>query len=126
MEKKQILQKVEDVKKTNFLNNSSIGSSNLKSLSAMVLNADCYEEIELFIKYKTGKGYGWERTLPNSNKKFGDYIIEKIREIKKESVDDKEAIENISLFFGYLYWLKRSLEDQGNNNNNNKNNSKKR
>lgn len=110
MEKRKILQKVEEVKRTNFLNNSSIGSSNLKSLSAMVLNADCYEEIELFIRYKTGKGNGWEKTLPKSNKKFGDFIIEKIREIKNESGDDKKAIENISLFFGYLYWLKRGLE----------------
>ncbi|MDO6354868.1 hypothetical protein Q3V94_07210 [Caloramator sp. CAR-1] len=110
MEKKQILQKVEEVRKTNFLNNKDIGSTNIKSLSAMVLNADCYEEIELFIKYKTGKGNGWEKTLPNSKQKFGDFIINKIREIKNVSKDDKEAIKNISLFFGYLYWLKRGLE----------------
>jgi len=94
------------------INKDKIGSNNIRELAVLALNADCYEEFKLFIQYKTAKGNGWDSVFDKeNNRKFGDVIIEdyldKIYEASNK--DDKEALSNISRFFGYLYWKKRII-----------------
>ena len=94
------------------INKDKIGSNNIRELAVLALNADCYEEFKLFIQYKTAKGNGWDSVFDKeNNRKFGDVIIEdyldKIYEASNK--DDKEALRNISRFFGYLYWKKRII-----------------
>lgn len=88
-----------------------IGSNNIRQLAVLALNADCYEEFKLFIQYKTVKGNGWEAFFDTKNKiKFGDVIISYLDKIYEASnKNDKEALNNISRFFGYLYWKKRII-----------------
>lgn len=92
-------------------NKNKIGSNNIRQLAVVALNADCYEELKLFIKYKTVKGNGWDSVFDHkSNKKFGDVIIEYLDKIYEASNKcDKDTLNNISRFFGYLYWRKRII-----------------
>lgn len=87
-----------------------LGSSNIRSVATICQNADCYEEIRLYIEYKIGKGNGWDDTLSNKEK-FGQAVLEdmdKIYEMANE--DDKETLKILSLYFGYLYWKKTAIE----------------
>lgn len=87
-----------------------LGSSNIRSVANICQNADCYEEIKLYIEYKIGKGNGWDDTLTN-NKKFGQAIIEDIDKIyEMVNKDDKKTLKIVSLYFGYLYWKKTAIE----------------
>lgn len=88
-----------------------IGSNNLRQLAVLALNADCYEEFKLFMQYKTAKGNGWDSYFDKEKKeRFGDVIISYLDKIYEASNrDDKEALNNISRFFGYLYWKKRVI-----------------
>ncbi len=102
-------------KNTRSTNKDKIGSNNIRELAIIALNADCYEELRLFIQYKTAKGNGWESYFDTKNKKsFGDVIIDyldRIYELSNRS--DKEALSNIGRFFGYLYWKKRIIGGRG-------------
>lgn len=87
-----------------------LGSSNIRSVANICQNADCYEEIKLYIGYKIGKGNGWDDTLTN-NKKFGQAIIEDMDKIyEMVNKDDKKTLKIVSLYFGYLYWKKTAIE----------------
>jgi glycine betaine/choline ABC-type transport system substrate-binding protein len=87
-----------------------LGSSNIRSVANICQNADCYEEIKLYIEYKIGKGNGWDDTLTN-NKKFGQAIIEDMDKIyEMVNKDDKKTLKIVSLYFGYLYWKKTAIE----------------
>lgn len=100
-------------KRSNDTNKNKIGSNNIRELATLALNADCYEEFRLFIKYKTAKGNGWDAHFNNNGEKFGDVIIKYIDKIYEASnKDDKEALRNIGRFFGYLYWKKRIIGDK--------------
>jgi len=93
-------------------NKNKIGSSNIRELAVLALNADCYEEFRLFMQYKTAKrDTGWDSYFNRErNEKFGDVIIsylDKIYEFSNKS--DREALKNISRFFGYLFWKKRVI-----------------
>jgi len=99
-------------KRSNDTIKNKIGSNNIRELAVLALNADCYEEFKLFIKYKTAKGNGWEAYF-DEGERFGDAIIRYIDKIYEASnKNDKEALQNISRFFGYLYWKKRIIGDK--------------
>lgn len=99
-------------KRSNDTIKNKIGSNNIRELAVLALNADCYEEFKLFIKYKTAKGNGWEAYF-DEGERFGDVIIRYIDKIYEASnKNDKEALQNISRFFGYLYWKKRIIGDK--------------
>jgi len=40
-----------------------VGSSNIRSLAVLANNADCYEELRLFIEYKIAKGMAGTKNL---------------------------------------------------------------
>lgn len=98
-------------KNTNFWqNNDKIGSSNVRKLATMAVNASCYKEFRLFMEYKKGKGNGWDKIF-SDNKALADVIMEYMDRIyEKCGGDDKKALEEISRFFGYLYWKLRALK----------------
>ena len=88
----------------------NLGSSNIRSVATICQNADCYEEVRLYIEYKIGKGNGWDDTLTNS-KKFGQVIIEDMDKIyEMVNKDDKETLKIVALYFGYLFWKKTAIE----------------
>ncbi|MCM8901254.1 hypothetical protein KVG29_08470 [Caldicoprobacter algeriensis] len=90
--------------------NSEIGSNNIRKLATMAANASCYKEFKLFMEYKKGKGNGWEKPFSN-NKALADVVTEYMDKIyEKCNKDDKEALKEISRFFGYLYWKLRALK----------------
>jgi len=98
-------------KDTKYANKDMIGSNNIRQLAVLALNADCYEEFKLFIQYKIAKGNGWDSYFDREKKRrFGDVIISYLDEIYEASNRcDKEALNNISRFFGYLFWKKRII-----------------
>lgn len=82
----------------------NVGSSNIRNLAVLANNADCYEEMRLFIEYKIAKGNGWNDKF-KENSVFGHEVLrclDKIYEMCNKN--DREALKNISKFFGYLYW----------------------
>ncbi|GEA30794.1 hypothetical protein [Clostridium diolis] len=120
--KKEIIGMVEELGKDkefwNRINQSrdyrnkegKLGSSNIRSVATVCQNADCYEEIRLYIEYKIGKGNGWDDTLSNK-KKFGQAVIDNMDKIyEMAGRDDKETLKIVSLYFGYLFWKKTAIE----------------
>lgn len=120
--KKEIIGMVEELGKDkefwNRINQSrdyrnkegKLGSSNIRSVATVCQNADCYEEIRLYIEYKIGKGNGWDDTLSNK-KKFGQAVIDDMDKIyEMAGRDDKETLKIVSLYFGYLFWKKTAIE----------------
>lgn len=120
--KKEIIGMVEELGKDkefwNRINQSrdyrnkegKLGSSNIRSVATVCQNADCYEEMRLYIEYKIGKGNGWDDTLSNK-KKFGQAVIDDMDKIyEMADRDDKETLKIVSLYFGYLFWKKTAIE----------------
>jgi hypothetical protein len=91
---------------------NELGSNNLRALAVMAENADCFEELELFIQYKMARGNGWKKIL-RDGKPFGEIVIGHIKKIYEKSMknneDESNAMKNIGLYFGYLYWKRRTL-----------------
>ena len=94
-----------------------IGNNQFRELASICRNADCYEEIELLINYNTAKADGgsWANLIEYSTtinhsvkKKFGNIIVDQMKIIKTQSENDGDSVlENLSLFFGYMYWNAR-------------------
>ena len=64
----------------------------------------------MYIKYKIAKGNGWEKKLTNG-KIFGEAVIEDMEKIYSDyNKNDENALKMISLYFGYLYWKRYSIE----------------
>jgi len=81
---------------------NSIGKSQFRTLAEVCEKAQFYEEIKLLIEYKTAKGNGWDQKI-SGDKKCGDVIIDYMEKIRSQS-DEKELMQMLQLFFGYLYW----------------------
>ena len=91
-------------------NKNELGSSNIRSVANICNNADCYSEVRLYIEYKIGKGNGWNEKVNNTDN-FGQVVIKDMDYIYEDvNKDDEEALKRISLYFGYLYWKKASIE----------------
>ena len=89
-----------------------LGSTNIRNMATIALNADCYKELKLFMEYKIARGNGWD-LIYKDWKKFGEVILEYMDKIKEISHTEEEALFNISKFFGYLYWFRKSIEKGG-------------
>lgn len=102
--------KDEEKKSSNWREKSKLGSSNIRSVANICNNADCYSELRLYIEYKIAKGNGWEEPVTDK-KNFGQVVLDDMDYIyEKVDKDDAKAIEWISLYFGYLYWRKATVE----------------
>lgn len=105
--KKQIIEKVNKLvascKSCNYWKNEdAAGSSNIRGVASAVQNAECYDEVKLYIQYKIAKGNGWDIKI--NNQKFGDLIIKDLDELVKNINSEKEKLQIVSNYFGYLYW----------------------
>ncbi len=107
-----------------------IGCNQFRELSALCLKAECYEEIELQIKYNKAKISGnksWNKK-PINGKALADTVIKCMEKIKANS-SEKDCLKNLSLMFGYFYWNARictaeNKENDKNQKQNDKNNYK--
>lgn len=134
MTKKEILELIEDniapnndkerkffssVDKNNNVSSSDekTGNNQYRELANMCLAAQCYEEIKILIQYKEAKndkGISWSRRYKDST--FAKEIIscmDKIKEQHDKDVDDKDCLNDLSLFFGYMYWNARIWSAEG-------------
>lgn len=102
--------KKQEENSTDKYKKSKLGSSNIRSVANICNNADCYSELRLYIEYKIAKGNGWEE-IATDKKNFGQVVLNDMDFIyEKVGKDDSKAIEWISLYFGYLYWKKATVE----------------
>ncbi|MBR3045476.1 MAG: hypothetical protein IKI45_13470 [Oscillospiraceae bacterium] len=103
-----------------------IGHGQFRELASLCSAAECYEEIELLVKYNTAKAKSqksWAKEcFACKNKKFGDLIIEYMRRIKETEPNDTDVLKDLMHFFGYLYWQSRvwSMENPSQSNGNGK------
>ncbi len=94
---------------------NKIGHGQFRELAALCGAAECYEEIELLVKYNTAKasekaktGKSWAKECRMcSNQKFGDLIVSYMRRIKETEQNDADVLSDMMHFFGYLYWQSR-------------------
>ena len=93
-----------------------LGSTNIRSLASICTNADCYEEVKLYIEYKIGKGNGWNEIIKvkgdfKNKKMFGRAVIDHLENIYEMcNKDDSETLKQIALYFGYMFWRKVAIE----------------
>lgn len=95
-----------------------LGSTNIRSVATVCENADCFEELKLYIEYKISKGNGWNEKIKLNPKNkndngqiFGRVVINHMEDIyEKCAKDDKETLKQIGLYFGYLFWRKAAIE----------------
>lgn len=87
------------------------GNNQYRNLANMCLAAQCYEEIRILIQYKeakSDKGISWSRYYKKST--FAKVIIDcmdKIKENHGKDDNDRACLNDLSLFFGYMYWNAR-------------------
>lgn len=133
LEKKQIILMVQELgnqignadlgelfQEDKFQGDKKIGHGQFRELAALCDAADCFEEIELLVKYNTAKSQSWAKKCHNcNNQKFGDLIISCMEKIRKNESDPADVLTDLMHFFGYLYWQSRvwSMENPTQNNN---------
>lgn len=133
----QIISGVEDqIEKSIFSGdntNNGIGCNQFRELADICNSAECYEEVELLVRYNEAK----DCPPPNSNKfpkswnhpmrdgrSFADIVIDCMKKIKEQS-DENNCLKNLSLFFGYFYWNARIWAAQNSGTNNSRIDTKK-
>ena len=95
-----------------------IGSNQFRELAALCRRAECYEEIELLIRYNEAKAIvekkddvernSWAALMKGGKESFAEIVVECMNSIKKASGNDEtQCMQNLSLFFGYFYWNAR-------------------
>lgn len=105
--KKQIIEKVnvliKNCKSSNYWKDkNAVGSSNIRGVASAVQNAECFDEVKLYIQYKIAKGNGWD--IKVNNEKFGNLVIKDLEELIRNINNEKEKVNVVSNYFGYLYW----------------------
>lgn len=86
-----------------------IGCNQFRELAGICRRAECYDEVELLVLYNKSKakpGNSWNRVMKGGKKTLADIIVSCMRTIREQS-DDDNVLNELSLFFGYLYWNSR-------------------
>lgn len=101
---------------------NKFGTGQFRELAALCNNKDvqCYDEIELLVKYNIAKDiYGNSWAYKCNNQKVGDIIVNHMIQIKNANQNDENTLKDLSLFFGYLFWQSKVwiIETPQNNNN---------
>jgi len=109
--------------------NSDLGKTNIRSTATAILQASCFDEAILFLKYKKSREKtGWDKKIGDKGI-FADVIIEKMKKIADECGKPKEkdcnnekveewekyALEFSARFLGYLYWKVYGIKDDKKN-----------
>lgn len=132
MNKKDIIQVISGVEaqidKSIFKDddNKGIGCNQFRELANICNSAECYEEVELLVRYNEAKDCpppksdkspkSWNRLMKDS-RTFAGIVIDCMKEIKDQS-DENNCLKNLSLFFGYFYWNARIWAAKNNGTNN--------
>lgn len=103
-----------------------IGHGQFRELAALCGSAECFEEIELLVKYNTakaGRDQSWAKLC--NNQKFGDIIVSYMKRVRETEQNGADVLTDLMHFFGYLYWQSRvwSAENPASGNQNGRNNS---
>lgn len=127
MNKKDIIQIISSVepqiKKSIFNDDNTtkgMGCNQFRELANICGSAECYEEIELLVKYNEAKdrpkpkkddktpqhGKSWDCMMNDGKTTLADIVISCMEKIKSQS-GEGECLKNLSLFFGYFYWNAR-------------------
>lgn len=123
-------------------NDNGIGCNQFRELADICNSAECYEEIELLVKYNEAKdrpkpkkkdkifehGKSWDCLMMDGKTTFAGIVISCMEKIKAQS-DENNCLKNLSLFFGYFYWNARIWAAENSMTNTKKsypNNNKKR
>lgn len=99
----------DDSRSKNDTSNNQIGCGQFRELAAICRNAECYDEVELLVRYneaKVSKGTSWNCLMIDNKNTFADIIVSCMKEIKAKSGADS-CLKDLSLFFGYFYWHSR-------------------
>ena len=97
-----------------------IGHGQFRELAALCGSAECYEEIELLVKYNTAKAaYGQSWAKKCGSQQFGDMIVSYMEKIKESEQNAADVLPDLMHFFGFLYWQSRvwSMENPEQKNN---------
>lgn len=99
-----------------------IGHGQFRELASLCEAAECFDEIELLVKYNTAKQQSWAKKCSRcSGKKFGELIVDYMKNIRDTEQNACDVLTDLTYFFGYLYWQSRvwTMENPVRNNNNN-------
>lgn len=90
---------------------SKIGSNQFRDLANLCKHSECYDEIEMLIRYNEAKvkakRVSWASPMKNSSMTFADIIIGCMKRVKEASADNEQCLNDLSMFFGYFYWNAR-------------------
>lgn len=98
------------VKENSKNDNKKIGCNQFRDIAALCRGAECFEEIEMLIRYNMAKCRSGESWMFNckDGELFGDIILDNLSEIKRaDKENDNEVRKSFELYFGYLYWQSR-------------------
>lgn len=99
---------------------NGIGCNQFRELADICRSAECYEEVELLVRYNEAKdrpkqnfkdkaprhGSSWDCLMKDGRTTFAGIVISCMEKIKAQS-EGNSCLENLSLFFGYFYWNAR-------------------
>ncbi len=127
MNKKDIIQIIKNIEpqiKKGIFNddntNKGIGCNQFRELANICNSAECYEEVELLVRYNEAKdcpkqnykdkaprhGNSWDCLMKDNKTTLAEIVISCMEKIKAQS-DENNCLKNLSLFFGYFYWNAR-------------------
>ena len=100
-------EKKEQDENENNKDNRKIGCNQFRDIAILCKGAECYEEIEMLIRYNMSKCKGGESWMFDcgGGTLFGSIVLECMDDIY--NTDKKKCMEDLELFFGYLYWQSR-------------------
>ena len=91
-----------------------IGCNQFRELANICRHSDCYDEIEMLIRYNEAKGIEknknrktWAIFMNDNKTTLAQLVIECMRKIKNSSNDEEMCLHDLSLFYGYFYWNAR-------------------
>lgn len=88
-----------------------IGCNQFRELANICRHSDCYEEIEMLIRYNEAKikskNTSWAAPMVNAGTTFADVIVNCMQKIKCAADNEQQCMKDISMFFGYFYWNAR-------------------
>lgn len=113
-----------------------IGCNQFRELANICRHSECYDEIEMLIRYNEAKGIEkkkdrterktWAILMEDNKTTLAQLVIGCMRQIKDSSDNEVLCLHDLSLFFGYLYWnariwaVKNKIEESNKSDNNKK------
>lgn len=95
----------------------NIGCNQFRELANICRHSDCYEEIEMLIRYseakciETKKGEivrsSWAAYMKDGKTSLASVIQNSMEKILEKSDSEEGCMKDLSLFFGYFYWNAR-------------------